>query len=140
MRTIIIYFLFSNFLASAQISSGNNVYLQFQNIEGEANVDGDDACEMLKSYVIGKTTLQVVTSKEESDFTFLLSVIEKRMWPSGNRKGKIDVLDSKTDKIIFESKWRKGAVMAFYGYSSTRHAVARLVKDEILTEFKAINK
>ena len=74
------------------------MYLQFQDTDGEVNVDGDDACEMLKSYVVGKTSLSVVSNKKESDYTFVLYVIEKNM---GDRKGKIDVLDSKSGKMIF---------------------------------------
>lgn len=139
MRTIILIFIFSVFtlIASAQISSGDNIYLQFKDTKGEVNVDGIDACEMLRSYMLGKTTLQVVSSKEASDFTFVLSVIEKNM---GDRKGKIDIIDSKSGKIIFESKWKRGKMNAFYGYSGTRHAIGRVVKGQILKEFKEIKK
>ena len=139
MKTIITTFIFSiiTLISSAQLSSGDNVYLQFQETDSEVNVDGNDACEMLKSYVVGKTTLQVVSSKEASDFTFLLSVIEKNM---GDRKGKIDVLDSKTDKVIFESKWKRGTMNALYGYSGTRHAIGRVFKGQILKEFKTLKK
>ena len=139
MKTIIITFIFSTItlLSFAQLSAGDNVYLQFQDTDGEVNVDGDDACEMLKSYILGKTYLSVVSNKEESDYTFVLYVIEKNM---GNRKGKIDVLDSKTDKIIFESKWKKGTMNAYYGYSGTRHAIGRVFKGQVLKEFKQIKK
>ena len=94
MKSIITTFIFSimTLFSFAQLSAGDNVYLQFQDTDGEVNVDGDDACEMLKSYVIGKTSLSVVSNKEESDYTLVLYVIEKNM---GDRKGKIDVLDSK---------------------------------------------
>ena len=111
--------------------------MQFQETEGEVNVDGNDACEMLKSYVLGKTSLSVVSNKEESDYTFVLYIIEKNM---GDRKGKIDVLDSKTDKIIFESKWKRGTMNALYGYSGTRHAIGRVFKGQVLKEFKQIKK
>ena len=139
MRTIILTFIFSIFtlISSAQISSGDNIYLQFQDTEGEVNVNGVDACEMLKSYVVGKTTLEVVSSKEASDFTFVLSVIEKNM---GDRKGKIDVIDSKSGKIIFESKWKRGNMNALYGYSGTRHAIGRVFKGQVLKEFSNIQK
>jgi hypothetical protein len=121
----------------AQLSAGDNVYLQFQDTDGEVNVDGDDACEMLKSYVIGKTSLSVVSNKKESDYTFVLYVIEKNM---GDRKGKIDVLDSKSGKMIFESKWKRGTMNALYGYSGTRHAIGRVFKGQVLKEFKQIKK
>ena len=139
MKTIITTFIFSmiTLISSAQLSAGDNVYLQFQDTDGEVNVDGNDACEMLKSYVIGKTSLSVVSNKEESDYTFVLYVIEKNM---GDRKGKIDVLDSKSGKMIFESKWKRGTMNALYGYSGTRHAIGRVFKGQVLKEFKQIKK
>jgi hypothetical protein len=139
MKTIIATIILSIFsLASfAQINASDKVFLQFQDTEGEVNADGVDACEMLKSYVEGKTTLTVVNSKNESDYTFVLYIIEKNM---GDRKGKIDVLDSKTDKVIFESKWKRGTMNALYGYSGTSHAIGRVFKGQVLKEFKQIKK
>jgi hypothetical protein len=139
MKTIITTFIFSIFtlFVSAQLSESDKVYLQFQDTDGEVNVDGNDACEMLKSYVIGKTSLSVVSDKEDSDYTFVLSVIEKNM---GDRKGKIIVVDSKTKKTIFESKWKRGSMNAVYGYSGTRHAIGRVFKGQVLKEFKQIKK
>tara|TARA_B100001250_G_scaffold411586_1_gene440607 strand:+ start:2978 stop:3424 length:447 start_codon:yes stop_codon:yes gene_type:complete len=122
---------------SKTINPGDKIFLEFKDIEGEVNVNGTDGCEMLRSYIVGKTTLEVVSSKEESDFIFMLSVIEKNM---GYRKGKIDILDSKTDKVIFESKWKKGNSNAAYGFSGTRHAIGRIVKGQILKKFKEIKK
>ena len=139
MKTIITTFIFSiiTLISSAQLSAGDNVYLQFQDTDGEVNVDGNNACEMLKSYVADKTSLSVVSNKEESDYTFLLYVIEKNL---GNRKGKIDVVNSKTGKTIFESKWKKGTMNAGYGYSGTRHAIGRVFKGQVLKEFSDIKK
>ena len=79
MKKIIVTLFLSilTMIASAQLNAGDNVYLEFQNTEGEVNVDGTDACNMLKEYIEDKSTLQIVSSKQESDFTFLLSVIEK---------------------------------------------------------------
>ena len=139
MKTIITTFIFSiaTLIASAQLSNGDKVFLQFQDTEGEVNVDGNDACEMLKSYIVGKTSLNIVESESESKYTFVLYVVEKNM---GNRKGKIDVVDSKTGKTIFESKWKRGDMNALYGYSGTRHAIGRVFKGQILKEFKDIKK
>jgi len=139
MKTIITTFIFSivTLISFAQLSSGDKVYLEFQPTDGEVNVDGADACEMLKSYVKGKTNLNISNTKEESDYTFVLYVIEKNM---GDRKGKIDVLDSKTDKVIFESKWKRGTMNALYGFSGTRHAIGRVFKGQVLKEFKQIKK
>ena len=79
MKTIITTFIFSiiTLFSFAQLSAGDNVYLQFQDTDGEVNVDGDDACEMLKSYIDGKTSLNIVESQSESKYTFVLYVIEK---------------------------------------------------------------
>ena len=139
MKSIITTFIFSimTLFSFAQLNAGDNVYLQFQDTDGEVNVDGNDACEMLKSYVVGKTSLSVVSNVSESDYTFVLYVIEKNM---GDRKGKIDVLESKSKKIIFESKWKRGTMNALYGYSGTRHAIGRVFKGQVLKEFKQIKK
>ena len=139
MKSIITTFIFSimTLFSFAQLNAGDNVYLQFQDTDGEVNVDGDDACEMLKSYIDGKTSLNIVESQSESKYTFLLYVIEKNM---GDRKGKIDVLESKSKKIIFESKWKRGTMNALYGYSGTRHAIGRVFKGQVLKEFKQIKK
>jgi hypothetical protein len=139
MKSIITTFIFSimALFSFAQLSAGDNVYLQFQDTDGEVNVDGDDACEMLKSYVVGKTSLNIVESQSESKYTFVLYVIEKNM---GDRKGKIDVLESKSKKIIFESKWKRGTMNALYGYSSSRHAIGRVFKGQVLKAFKQIKK
>ena len=48
-------------------------------IPGAVNLDENDACEMLKSYVVNKISLSVVSNKEESDYTFVLYVIEKNV-------------------------------------------------------------
>ena len=139
MKTIITTFIFSiiTLFSFAQLSAGDNVYLQFQDTDGEVNVDGDDACEMLKSYIDEKTSLNIVESQSESKYTFVLYVIEKNM---GDRKGKIDVLESKSKKIIFESKWKRGTMNALYGYSGSRHAIGRVFKGQVLKEFKQIKK
>jgi len=139
MKTIIITFIFSciTLIAFAQLNGENNIYLQFQDTDGEVNVDGSDACAMLKSYVLGKTSLSIVDNKSESDYTFILYVIEKNL---GDRKAKIDIVDSKTGDKIFESKWRRGTMNAFYGYSGTRHAIGIVFKKELLKKFKDIKK
>jgi hypothetical protein len=139
MKTIITTFIFSiiTLFSFAQLSAGDNVYLQFQDTDGEVNVDGDDACEMLKSYIDGKTSLNIVESQSESKYTFVLYVIEKNM---GDRKGKIDVVDSKTGKTIFESKWKRGTMNVYYGMSGSRHAIGRVFKGQLLKEFKQIKK
>ena len=139
MKTIITTIILLTFSLSsiAQINAGDKVFLQFQDTEGEVNVDGTDACEMLGSYVEGKTSLLLVDSAKKSDYTFVLYVIEKNM---GDRKGKIDVIDSKSGEIIFESKWKRGTMNALYGYSGSSHAIGRVFKGQVLKKFKQIKK
>ena len=62
---------------SAQIAPGDKVHVIFKDTPNEVNVDGANAVEMLKSYIHGKTTLKIVNSREESSFTFVLSIYEK---------------------------------------------------------------
>ena len=126
-----------SFGTMAQLNTGDKVFLTFQNVDGEVNVSGTDAIDMLKSYIVGKTNLVIVDSAEESDYTFILSVVEKNM---GNRKGKLDIVLSESKKIIFESKWVKGSMNAFYGYSGSRHAIGKVFKGQILKKYPKIKK
>ena len=52
----------------------------------------------------------------------------------------VDILESKSKKTIFESKWKRGTMNALYGYSGTRHAIGRVFKGQVLKEFKQIKK
>ena len=97
MKTIITTFIFSiiTFIASAQLNAGDYVYLQFQDADGEVNVDGNNACEMLKSYVVNKTSLSVVSNKEE--FDQFLSIFHKKPEKSLVRCTKL----SKDSRLVF---------------------------------------
>lgn len=119
-----------SFGAMAQLNTGDKVFLTFQDVDGEVNVSGTDAIDMLKSYIVGKTNLVIVDSAEESNYTFILSVVEKNM---GNRKGKLDI-------VLSESKWVKGSMNAFYGYSGSRHAIGKVFKGQILRKYPEIKK
>jgi hypothetical protein len=133
-------FLFSPvFLTStsAQIDENAKVYVEFENIEDEVNVNGRDACGMFEDYINKYTHLNVVRSKEESNITFVLSVYEKNM---GNRRGKIDVYDSKSGELIYMTGWVKGMMLVFYGYSGTKHAIARAFIDHFLEEYPDLKK
>ena len=100
-------------------------------------VNGNDALDMLKSYLVGKTSIVLWDSKETADFVLNLQIVEKNI---GNRNGKLVVIDNKTKLSIFESKWVRGTSNAFYGYSGSRHAIGKLVKDELIDAFPAIEK
>ena len=138
LGSVFIFSLLSTPQFSAQeISEDAKVYLEYEKVDREVNVNGRDAINMLESYIDGYTDLQVVRNKEESEFTFVLSVFEKNF---GNRQGKIIVLDSKSSKEIYDTGWVKGMPLVFYGYSGTRHAIARAFIDEFLEEYRHINQ
>ena len=129
--------LLLSLVAVAQLNPEDKIYLTFKNIEGEVNVNGDDAVKMLRDYVLDKSLLIVVDSVEKSDYTLILSVYEKNI---GNRMGKIDILDSKSQEMVFESKWTKGTSNMYYGYSGTRHSIGIIFKKQILKEYPEIVK
>ena len=79
--------------------------------------------------------LQIVDSKEKSEFTFILSVIKKNL---GKRKGKIVILENKSNNVIFNTDWQKGSPSAFNGYSGTRGVIVKMMKRYILEEFPEI--
>jgi len=128
--------VFMTFNSFAQLKSDSKVFLIFEDTKNEVNVDGEDAKGMLKSYLIGKTSLVIVDVIQSADFVLKLSVVEKNM---GNRRGKLDVIDNQTKVPVFESKWVKGSLNAFYGYSGSRHAIGRLVKSQLIGEFPDID-
>ncbi len=123
--------------AYAQIKKDSSVFLTFENQEKEVNVNGVDAIAMLEDYIKDKTTLRVVSTKESAEYIVKLNVIEKNM---GNRRGKLAILEQETSHVIFESKWMKGTMNAFYGYSGSRHAIGKLVKGELLGKFPEVQK
>jgi hypothetical protein len=131
----ILILLLISVVATAQLKPGSKVYFVFEETVEEVNVDGEDALEMLRSYVKGKSSLQIVDSKEKSEFTFILSVIEKNM---GKRKGKIVILENKSNNVIFNTDWQKANSSAFYGYSGTRAVIGKMMKHYILEEFPEI--
>lgn len=139
MKTLLIILLlnFASFITNAQLKPGSSVFLTFEETKGEVNVNGNDALDMLKSYLVGKTSIVLWDSKETADFVLNLQIVEKNI---GNRNGKLVVIDNKTKLSIFESKWVRGTSNAFYGYSGSRHAIGKLVKDELIDAFPAIEK
>jgi len=136
-KFVMCFFLLASFSCYAQLSSSSKIYLEFAETKNEVNVNGEDALNMLADYVKNKTTIEIVNSSEGSDFTMLLSVYERNM---GNRMGKIEVINSTTKKSVFESKWKKGTMNAFYGYSGTRHAIGRVFKGQFLNTFPNTEK
>ena len=126
------------FSVSAQeIAENARVYLEFEKVDKEVNVNGRDALGMFESYIEGYSDLEVVTDKEASEITFVLFVFEKNF---GYRRGKINVLNSNSGDLIYDTGWVKGMPLVFYGYSGTRHAIARAFIDEFLEEYPHINQ
>jgi len=140
MKSIITTFIFSimTLISSAQLKTGDKVFLQYQEVKDKKNVNGDDACQMLQSYILGKTSLIIVNSIDKSDYTFVLNVVKRSM--PGERKAKITIINNTTENNIFESKWKRGTSNVYYGMSPTRHAIARVFKNQILKEFKEIKE
>jgi len=120
---------------SPDLIPGSKVFLTYAITEGEGNVNGNDATGMLRDYIEGKTSCGVVNSVDEADFIIELRVIQKFM---GDRSAKISIQHIVSNKIIYESKWVRGSATAFYGYSSTRAAVGKLVKFNLYERFPNI--
>jgi hypothetical protein len=133
----IVFIMLMSMSAFAQLKPGSKVFLEFAEIEGEVNVEGEDALSMLLPYVKDKTKLKVVATKEEAEFVFVLSAYELNM---GNRKGKIVILDAKTNEMVFDTGLEKASSSAYYGYSGTRALVGELIKKNILKEYPKIKK
>ena len=121
----------------AQLKPNSKVFLTYAEPPNEVNVNGEDAKAMLKDYLIGKTTVQVVESLEASDFTLQLSLYEKNL---GDRSAKIVIIENSNSTILLETKWVRGTMNAFYGYSGSRHAIGRLVKDFLIDAYPSIEK
>ncbi len=120
---------------SLDLMPGSKIFLTYSKTKGEKNVNGNDAKGMLRSYIVGKTTCVVVHSIEEADFVLELHVINKGM---AIRAAKIIITHTLTSKEVFESKWKKGSSDAFYGYSGTRKAIGKVVKNELLKNYPEI--
>ena len=136
MFFILFAFIISN-EPNAQLKTNSKVFLTYAETPNEVNVNGEDAKAMLKDYLIGKTTVQVVESLEASDFTLQLSLYEKNL---GDRSAKIVIIENSNSTILLETKWVRGTMNAFYGYSGSRHAIGRLVKDFLIDAYPSIEK
>ena len=120
-----------------QLGETSKIFLEYGETRGEKNVEAEDALYMLNSYIEGYTHLNVVDSKADSEYTFKLYIYKKAM---GDRKGRIEVYDSKSGKLLFQTREWRGNMNAFYGYSGTRHAIGLSFKKDILKEYPHIEK
>ena len=115
-----------------ELIKNSRIFLEFIPTENEDNVNGADAKEMLKDYIKGKTSCIVVDSIDEADFLMNLSVIKGF---ADARKAKITLIYLGNKKEVFSTDWVKGFSNVFYGYSGTRHAIGRIVKNELSKEY-----
>ena len=76
----------------------------------------------------------VVDSVDEADFSMNLSVIKGF---ADARKAKITLIYLENKKEVFSTEWIKGFSNVFYRYSGTRHAIARIVKNELSKKYPA---
>lgn len=131
MRILLLLFLpiLSFGQNKVSLSSNTKVYLQYLESKNAVDVDGDDAIKMLKSVIIDKTPLTVVDSCNSSEYTFELTVIKKF---GDVRRAVITVKDSSTGSVLIQTKWRRGTSNIYHGMSGTRHAIARIIKQDIL--------
>ena len=56
----------------------------------------------------------------------------------GDRNAKIVITNILSNKIVYESKWVRGAANAFSGFSSSRAAIDKVVKSHLLKEYPEI--
>ena len=124
-------------IAYGQLGETSKIFLEYEETRGEKNVDAEDAIYMLNSYIEGYTHLNVVDSKADSEFIFKLYIYKKAL---GDRKGRIEVYDSKNGKLLFQTREWRGTSNAFYGYSGTRHAIGLSFKKDILKEYPHLEK
>lgn len=117
-----------------ELINGSRIFLKHIPIEGKDNVNGTDAKEVLKEYIEDETSCIVVDSEDEADFTMCLSVIKGF---ADARKARIILIFLEDNKEVFSTKWIKGFSNVFYRYSGTRHAIARIVKNELSAKYPA---
>ncbi len=118
----------------SQFSSGSIVYLDF---DKKTEVNGLNSVKMMKSYLLKYTSFQYADSKEQADYTIFVYIQTKAM---GTRKGRITIVDNKTEKNVWVSKLTKGYNTAFYGYSGSRAAIGKIIKDQLIKKFPEIRK
>jgi hypothetical protein len=131
----LIFIVFALFtITGDKLDPKDKVFLTFRETKGQTNSEPNYALGILRDYVKNKSSLAVVNTVGEADFTFILSVYE-----NGNTNmGKIDIVKAGTDQTIFQSAWTKGRASMYYGYSGVRHAIGTIFNKEILKKYPHI--
>lgn len=114
---------------------GSRIFLTFSRTKDKSDVDGNDAIQMLKSYMEGKTSCVIVNTIDEADFEMELSVIKKIM---ADRKAMLTIRHLLTDKEVYRTKWVRGTSNAFSGYSGSRHSIGKLIKKYVVEDYPDI--
>jgi hypothetical protein len=134
MTKLLIAFITLIILTGDKLDPKDKVYLTFKETKGQPNSEPNYALEILREYVKNKSSLAIVNTAGEADFTFILSVYEQ----GKTNMGKIDIVKAGTDQAIFESSWTKGRASMYYGYSGVRHAIGTIFNKEILKKYPHI--
>lgn len=121
--------------ASQDLMPGSRIFLTFSKTSGKDDVNGEDAKQMLKTYIKGKTSCVVVSTIDEADFEMELSVVIKIM---AERKAMLTIRHIITNEEVYSTKWVRGTSNAFSGYSGSRHAIGRLVKKLLIKDYPEI--
>jgi hypothetical protein len=129
---VIILALFT--ITGDKLDPKDKVFLSLKETSGQTNSEPNYALDILREYVKNKSSLELVHTAGEADFTFILSVYEV----GKTNMGKIDIVKAGTDQTIFESTWVKGRASMYYGYSGVRHAIGTIFNKEILKKYPHI--
>ncbi|BDD02121.1 hypothetical protein [Persicobacter psychrovividus] len=122
--------------ANAGLSAGVKVFLTFEDISGEVNVNGDNAVEMLADYLYDRTNCTIVDDANAADYILKLNVIEKKMT---YRRARLVVLTTE-EKEIFNSDWKVGSSDFYNGFSGSRQAIKRTLTKGLFKQYKNILK
>lgn len=124
----------SIFAQKKQLEPKSKVYVTFAVTKGEDNVDPSDAIDMMKEAIKDKTSLEIVRSKDSAEFVIELSAVKKMM---DARRASMRLTTVGGEELLV-TKWVRGTANAIYGYSGVRHAVATLVKKNLLKAYPDI--
>lgn len=117
-----------------ELKPKSEVYLSFEVTKSEDNVDPSDAIEMMKEAIKDKTSLTIVGTKDSADFVIELSAI-KKMTEARRASMKVSTVGAEE---LLTTKRVRGTANAIYGYSGVRHAIATLVKKNLLKAYPNI--
>lgn len=122
---------------SSELLSTSRIYVQYEDVEEEKNVDSNDAENMAESILRKHTQCKIVKSPKDADFIVTLKVIKTMIT---NRKAQISITHTSSGKTIYKSKWYKGSPNEFNGFSGTRRSITKIVKRGLLKQYPDISR